>query len=148
MFKGNCQQGVCAGYNSKDRLLSQSSVSQEMTLLPIYLLLLKRLSSFANSSEDTCPRTSQRPGVFHRTVEFPSCKTSFHCCSAKALGYWPSRGFLRGPTVLIGGMSNAGSGWGEEEKFYCHLCVGGYCENWYFRDVGNNLLYTSTWPIR
>lgn len=31
---------------------------------------------------------------------------------------------------------------GEEGKFYCHPCVGGYCENRYLSDVGNNLLYT------
>lgn len=97
MFKGHSWHGACAGYSSKDR--SYSLVSLETTLLPIYLLGQKSLSSFANSSEDTSPWTSHRPGVFHGSVGFPSCKTSFHYCFGKDLDHWPSGWQFRGLTL-------------------------------------------------
>ena len=114
-----------------------------MTLLPIHLLGWKSLSSSANSSEDTNPWMSLRPGVFQRRVEFPSWKTSFRSCPAKALGYWPVGGHLRGLTLpQLKACPTWGEGLKEKRRNFSHPYVGGYCENWYLSDVGNNLLYT------
>lgn len=140
MFKGNCWHEVCAGYSSKDWVLSYSPVSLDMTLLPISLLGWKSLSTFANSSEDTSPWASERPGVFHRTVEFPHCTTSFHYCSAKALvtdlqedilGAWLCPCWRR---VQYGGL-------GEKRGNFTVICVGGSCESWSVSHAGNTYLH-------